>query len=80
MYGGQSKNLLHNRESPIKLVYWRRPERKIIKVNFDGCYIRSPGKGGIGEIFRNHRGKCLLHVSLPVLVGSSLMVEYYACW
>ncbi|XP_020596137.1 uncharacterized protein LOC110036114, partial [Phalaenopsis equestris] len=52
------------------LVYWLKPPAGWLKANREGSFYRSTA--GIGGVFRNLNGACLLHFLSPVVTADAL--------
>ncbi|XP_020593192.1 uncharacterized protein LOC110033520 [Phalaenopsis equestris] len=70
-----------NSEHPqVIRVYWKTPNSPIVKINTDGSFTKNGA--GVGGIYKNHLGKCLLYFYTPVMATDAteteLIVVYWA--
>ncbi|XP_020599422.1 uncharacterized protein LOC110038845 [Phalaenopsis equestris] len=70
-----------NSEHPqVIRVYWKAPNSPIVKINTDGSFTKDGA--GVGGIYRNHLGKCLLYFYTLVMATNAtdteLIVVYWA--
>ncbi|XP_020597334.1 uncharacterized protein LOC110037099 [Phalaenopsis equestris] len=79
---GKRPDILHStshslpRKIKYALIHWIPPPNGGIKVNTDGSF--SNPYAGIGGVFRNNNGKCLLYCHSPVIARDPLEAETVA--
>ncbi|XP_020599702.1 uncharacterized protein LOC110039090 [Phalaenopsis equestris] len=59
-------------------VYWKPPDHNTVKITTDGSFNNSGV--GVGGVYRNHLGKCLLQFYIPVMVVDALETELVAVY
>ncbi|KAJ3679423.1 hypothetical protein LUZ60_017434 [Juncus effusus] len=57
---------------------WKKPEKGIIKLNFDGASKTNTKKASIGGVYRNHEGVFLLGYSEHIGKATSSVAELVA--
>ncbi|XP_020590138.1 uncharacterized protein LOC110031332 [Phalaenopsis equestris] len=81
---GKLPDILHStshsipRKIKFALIHWDPPPKGGIKVNTDGSF--SNPYAGIGGVFRNNNGKCLLYFHSPVIAKDPLEAETVAIY
>ncbi|XP_020580829.1 uncharacterized protein LOC110024963 [Phalaenopsis equestris] len=70
---------MRSRETTRSLrLFGRNQNTPFIEVNIDGSF--SPNKAGIGEVFRDHKGKSLLNFQVPVYAKDAIEAETMALY
>ena len=62
----------------VTRVEWICPPLGILKLNFDGSFLRSTNQGGIGVVIRNWNGDVIRNYSGPVVSMVVNEAEVYA--
>ncbi|XP_020597784.1 uncharacterized protein LOC110037469 [Phalaenopsis equestris] len=68
--------VLKPQTSKVVTICWTPPKLGWIKINIDGS--QKSQSAGIGGVFRNHEGKCILYFQSPIKAVDSLEAECQA--
>lgn len=74
-YGGELKQSTGN----WRCIFWKKSEEGVVKINVDGSFDERNIGGGVGGIFRNSHGDCLLYFSAPAYGSNALHNEAITC-